>query len=264
MKIGISTASLFQRLYNEDALALLSEWGVETSEVFLTSFSEYEPTFAKTLLKKKRGLPVNSVHVLNTQFEPQLFNAHPRVHQDAFYWLKKVMESARILGAKHYTFHGLARLKSTFAENLKKSGEGLSEIASFCKKYGVELCLENVEWALYNRPGVFREMKKFCPALKGVLDIKQARISGYSWRDYLSEMGESLAYVHVSDVDGNGKMRLPGKGSFDFDELFRELNGVGFDGAVIIENYNKDYSEPKELLDSYAFLSEKAEKYRFA
>ena len=36
MKIGISTASLFMRLYNEDAVALISEWGVGTAEVFLT------------------------------------------------------------------------------------------------------------------------------------------------------------------------------------------------------------------------------------
>ena len=84
MKIGISTASLFMRLYNEDAIALISEWGVQTAEVFLTSFSEYEPKFSETLLKKKGNLNVNSVHVLNTQFEPQLFSDHPRVRSDAF------------------------------------------------------------------------------------------------------------------------------------------------------------------------------------
>ena len=34
MKVGISTATLFGRLYNEDALPLLNEWNVTTAEVF--------------------------------------------------------------------------------------------------------------------------------------------------------------------------------------------------------------------------------------
>ncbi|MDE7372519.1 MAG: sugar phosphate isomerase/epimerase, partial [Clostridia bacterium] len=241
MKIGISTASLFMRLYNEDAIALISEWGVQTAEVFYTSFSEYEPRFSETLLKRKGRLHVNSVHVLNTQFEPQLFSAHPRVRADAYGMLEKVMKSARIIGAENYTFHGLARLKSTFKEDLKKSGEKLAEISDFCKARGVRLCLENVEWALFNRPEVFKVLKDYCPELKSVLDIKQAAISGYPYEEYLKAMGERLAYVHVSDMDENGKKCLPCRGVFNFDELFRRLAGVGFDGAVIIENYNEDY-----------------------
>ena len=260
MQIGISTASLFMRLYNEDAVALISEWGVKTSEVFLTSFCEYEPKFAQTLLQKKGSLHVNSVHVLNTQFEPQLFSRHPRVRADAYLWLEKVMDSARILGAKYYTFHGLARLKASFKENLPWAGEKLQEISAFCKNKGVGLCLENVEWALYNRAGIFKELKKYCPDLKGVLDIKQAKISGYPYEEYLADMGENLSFVHASDFDERGKMCLPGQGTFDFETLFKRLLDSGFDGAVIIENYNDDYRELKELKDSYEYLLEKAEK----
>ena len=260
MKIGISTASLFMRLYNEDAVALISEWGVQTAEVFLTSFCEYEPRFAKTLLQKKGALSVNSVHVLNTQFEPQLFSRHPRVSADAYAWLDKVLESAHILGATHYTFHGLARLKKSFKEDLPWAGEKLKEISTFCKKKGVSLCLENVEWALYNRAGIFREVKKYCPDLKSVLDIKQAKISRCPYEDYLEDMGSSLAYVHASDFDEAGNKCLPGRGTFDFETLFKRLRESGFDGAIIIENYNDDYRELKELKDSYEYLLEKAEK----
>ena len=260
MKIGISTASLFMRLYNEDAIALISEWGVQTAEVFLTSFSEYEPKFSETLLKKKGNLNVNSVHVLNTQFEPQLFSDHPRVRSDAFLWLDKLLASAHILGAENYTFHALARLTSTFKENLKKSGEKLSEIFEYWKEKGERLCLENVEWALYNRPGLFKEFQKYCPGLGAVLDVKQAVISGYPYEEYFDDMGESLAYVHASDFDENGRKVLPGRGRFNFEELFRRLKGAGFNGAVLIENYNDDYRELKDLKDSYDYLLEKAEK----
>ena len=93
-----------------------------------------------------------------------------------------------------------------------------------------------------------------------VLDITQAAISGYPYEDYLQEMGENLCYVHASDFDENGKKCLPGKGRFDFEELFKRLKGAGFNGAVLIENYSDDYRELKDLKDSYDYLSEKAEK----
>ncbi len=261
MRAGISTATFFLRLNNEEALPLLAEWGVGDAEVFLTSYSEYHPSFSALLAQKKGALRVHSVHVLNTQFEPQLYAAHPRVKADAYALLEEVMRSAQILGAKYYTFHGVARLKRTFKEDLPRVARQTEEISAFCRKFGVTLAYENVEWAFYNRPGVFRELKAACPALAGVLDIKQARISGYDWRDYLEEMGPSLAHVHVSDLASDGKMCLAGRGTFDFDELFRRLAGAGFDGPVIVESYSTDYASPAEVRGAYEFIAEKAERY---
>lgn len=261
MRAGVSTATLFLRLNNEDSVPLLAEWGVEEAEVFLTSFCEYEPAFAEQLAAKKGRLNVHSVHVLNTQFEPQLYAAHPRVRSDAYYFLEKAMRSARVLGAKYYTFHGVARIKRTFKEDIPRVARQTEEIAAFCKKFGVTLAYENVEWAFYNRPGIFRELKAACPSLAGVLDVKQARVSGYDYRAYLEEMGESLSHVHVSDVKTDGTMCLPGRGTFDFDELFSRLQGAGFSGPVLIENYGGDYRELGEVKSAYEFLAEKAEKY---
>lgn len=261
MIAGISTATLFNRLYNEDALALFAEWKIAAAEVFYTSFSEYEPSFSEMLNVKRGDLFVNSFHVLNTQFEPQLYNAHPRVKADAYAWLDKALASARILGAKNYTFHGLARIKRTFREDVPRTAELTREIAEHCERFGVSLCLENVEWAFYNRPGLFREIKARCPKLKGVLDIKQARISGYDYREYLREMSGAISHVHVSDITTDGKLCLAGRGSFDFDELFRMLRGEGFTGAAIIENYAGDYKDLGELKSAYDFLAEKSEKY---
>lgn len=258
MKVGISTASLFNRLNNEDALPLLDKWGVPCAEVFLTSFSEYDPGFAKELAAGKGRVAVHSVHVLNTQFEPQLYAEHPRVKADAFGWLEKAMVSARELGAHHYTFHGIARLKRTFRADLERLSRQTADIFAFCASYGVQLCYENVEWALYNDPGVFSALKRGCPGLGGVLDVKQARIAGHDWREYLAEMGEALATVHVSDVDASGRMCLPGRGIFPFGELFSRLRDRNFAGAVLIENYSRDYTDLNELRASFEYLAEKA------
>lgn len=261
MKVGISTASLFLKEDNENAVRLLNEWNIDCAEVFLTSFSEYEPAFAEELKARKGNLDVYSVHDLNTQFEPQLYAAHPRVKADAFSWLAKVMQTAKILGAKHYTFHGIARIKRTFQENLPAAAERTREISEFCKQYGVQLSYENVEWALVNRPEVFPVLRERCPHLGAVLDIKQARLSGYDYRDYLKAMGSNITHVHVSDLAADGTMCLPGKGTFDFDELFSRLRDIGFTGAVLIENYAKDFKETEELKESYLFLKDKIARY---
>ena len=261
MKAGISTASLFLRLNNEDTLPLYGEWGVKTAEVFLTSFSEYSPAFARKLAAGKGEVQVHSVHVINTQFEPQLYAEHPRIKADSYAWLEKAMKSAKILGAKYYTFHGIARFKRTYREDFPRIAAATQEIADFCAKYGVKLAYENVEWAFYNRPGVFRELKKGCPALCGVLDIKQARVSGYDYREYLDEMAGSLSHVHVSDIDEKGNMCLPGEGVFDFDELLSRLKDAGFSGPLLIENYSGDFKDFSQLRRAWEYLCEKAEKY---
>lgn len=259
MQTGVSTASLFNRENNEDALPILDKLGVPLAEVFLTSYSEYEEEFGQLLLKRKGNVKAHSVHDLNTHFEPQLFNGNDRVRQDAYRWLGKVMTVAKMLGAKYYTFHGTARFKKADIQNKRDNFDTyrlrFQEIADFCAGYGVKLCLENVEWATYNKVGIFEKIACAVPSLGGVLDVKQARISGYPYEEYLKEMGGRLAHVHVSDIKG-GKMCLPGKGEFDFSLLIDRLKDVGFTGPLIIEAYKDDYQKVEELKDSCDYLNE--------
>lgn len=260
MKIGISTASLFLKKSNEEALPIIKQAGAETTEVFLSTFSEYKTEYAKSLANCAEGLHVNSLHILNTQIEPQFFNAYDRVREDAYGALDEILTSANALGAKYYTFHGIARYKKSSRnpanDNFARLGARIGEVSAFCKQKGVTLCLENVEWSTYNRVGVFTELKKYAPDLKGVLDIKQARISGEPYENYLAEMGQDLAYVHISDLDEQGKIRLPGRGDFPFEELFKRLQGVGFDGAVLVEVYENSFERVEELAPSVEYLKE--------
>ncbi|MBP5242698.1 MAG: sugar phosphate isomerase/epimerase, partial [Clostridia bacterium] len=160
------------------------------------------------------------------------------------------------------TFHGMARVKRTGNyDNFSFLSPRTQEIYDFCQGYGVTLAYETVEWAIYNRPGVFAKLKEECPNLKGVLDIKQTRLSGYDYKDYISDMGASLAYVHYSDVDENGNTCLAGRGIFDTDLLLKRLKDNGFDGAILIENYAKDFKALEELKESYLYLQEKIYKY---
>ena len=54
IQVGVSTASLFKRMYNEDSVAFLSDGGVPSAEIFFGTYREYKPSFAQ-LLKERKG-----------------------------------------------------------------------------------------------------------------------------------------------------------------------------------------------------------------
>lgn len=257
MEVGISTASLFCRMTTEDALKYLSQNKVSSVEVFLSTYYEYQKKFAKTLSKVKGETSVHSIHTLNTQFEPQLYSVNSRAEKDAFDMLKNVLFVGKKIGAKNYTFHGLARVKRTpYNYDLDKVGLTTQKIIDECSKNGITLCYENVHWAIYNYAGFFKQMKKRCPALKATLDIKQAYQSGVSVYDYIDDMQGNINTVHLTDRDADGKLCLPGKGCYDYLSLFKALKDAGFDGSVIVEVYKGDYETPTQLLACQDFIKE--------
>ena len=261
MKTGISTASLFGRMYTEQALKFLSENKVDTCEVFLESYCEYDPEFAPVLIKNKGKLDVHSVHTLTTQFEPQLYSLNDRARADSYQLLDKTMKVAGLIGAKYYTFHGVARLKNNqLPIDFDRVEKYTNQISYICKKYGVTLAYENVHWAYYNYVGFFKELRSRVKDVKATLDIKQARQSGIDYKDLIKEMGKDIVTVHLSDVDEKGKMCLPGKGVTDFDDLFRRLNDVGFDGAMLLEVYQNDFDTTDQLFESLDFVNQTADK----
>jgi len=261
MKYGISTASLFVRKTTEDALQFLSQNKIPVAEVFLESYCEYTDDFANVLLANKGEVDVHSVHVLTTQFEPQLYSINQRAQKDSFDILDSAMNVAKKIGAKYYTFHGPARLKKTpIVLNYDRLGQITQKVIDSCRKHGISLAYENVHWGYYNFIGYFKELKSRTNGLKATLDIKQARQSGLDAIDFIKEMKEDIVTVHISDVDENGKMCLPGKGITDFNKLFSCLGGVGFNGSIILEVYQNDYKDYSELFRSYEYIKNLGEK----
>ena len=261
MQTGISTASLFGRFVTEDAMSFLSEHGVKCAEVFLESFCEYNKEFGELISSRKGNTAIHSVHTLTTQFESTLYSLNERAKADSFILLENTMKSARAMGAKYYTFHGLARVKRTpYVIDFERCGALTQRIIDVCGSYGITLAYENVHWAYYNYIGFFSELKKRTHGLKGTLDIKQARQSGIDFHEFIEEMGEDIATVHLSDIDESGKMCLPGRGITDFGEIFKRLRDKGFDGALLLEVYKNDFAETEELFDSLSFVGNLAEK----
>ncbi len=253
MKVGISTATFFSKLLTEDSFSVIQQCGGECAEVFLTTYSEYEPSFGDLLRRRQEGLEVYSVHSLNTEFEPQLFNVADRTRLDAEEMYKKVLAVGKKLGAKCYTFHGPTRLKKTTVVDPEKVGRRMKILGDIALDYGITLCFENVHWAAFNSPEFFAQAKEFAPNIGAVLDVKQAWQSGRSWEEYVSVMGDRILNVHLCDHDGACNCMV-GKGEYPFEDLIKRLESDDYAGPVLIEQYATNYNAFSEIAESVQYL----------
>ncbi|MDO4543864.1 MAG: sugar phosphate isomerase/epimerase [Clostridia bacterium] len=264
MEIGISTACLFNRFDTEDCFSVIKSLGANLAEVFLNTFSEYEPSYCRLLKKRMEaaGVGVYSVHPMSAQFESQLFSIHRRQRSDALDIYKKVLESGGILGAKCYVMHGAAHLSGA-AKNLQDELilERFRELTEVARASGLTLALENVSWCIYHDSEYGRMLKDGLGdgKLKFVLDIKQAVRSGTSPFDYIDAIGEDLINVHLCDykfIGGISRPFMPCKGEFDFGRLKSALEGVGYKSPLFIEVYSDTYGKLEELGEAYRCLQE--------
>ena len=261
VQIGMSTASYFNRMPIEDTVGDIGAHGVPLCELFLNTFSEYEPAFVDRLADRlaRAGVTAYSVHPMSTQFEPQLFSLHPRQRADALRIYERVLQAAGRLGARCYVMHGAATLGGA-AKNLEmeRLAPIFSELNDMAAGYGVTLALENVSWCVFASPAFGRELRERTgDRLHFTLDVKQAVRSGHAPAAYLDAVGDRLVNVHLCDyaarADGGYVWRMPGQGACDFAALAQALRAHGYAGPAFVEVYSDMYRELDALFESRAF-----------
>ena len=256
MRLGISTASFFNRVQTESTFDILRQMRVDTTEVFLNTYSEYEKPFIDALVARRGNIDVHSVHCLGTQFEPQLFSANARVRADAENIFRKVCYAGFMLGAKFYTFHGPTRMKKRDNEfDFLKLGNRINQLIDIAQSYGVNLSYENVYWTYASYPDYFKQIVRQCPRLYTTLDVKQAVLADSDPVKFLDVMGGRISTVHLCDVDKAGKTALPGRGKINFEKFFREMEKRNVNVHVLLEVYSRDYKDLNELKSSYDYIA---------
>lgn len=259
MEIGISTASFFPKLYTEQSIEHIAALGAKLCEVFFASRCEYKREFALLVADelKKYGVRAHSVHALTTQFEPEFFSRNDRAYADAVEVGEELLSAAETLGARCYTFHGVMCLKRTkYTVDYDFFAKRLTALCEQAAKHGVQVCYETVHWAFFNNPEYFARLKEAVPALGATLDIKQTMQTGLGYEPFLDAIGDRLRTVHLCDFDDNGRLLLPGEGTFDFETLFRRLADLGYEGPALMEVYTSSYDAEDRLKRAYEHLLE--------
>lgn len=256
LEIGISTAIFYPELLTENAVSTLAGKGFNVLEVFANSFFEFSEEYALELKERteKENVRINSVHTVSSAFEPYLFDAYERRRDDFFRIFQDFVRFGEILGAKAYTFHGLIRKphrNMAFSDVVYIYERMVYEAGV----HGVALAQENVSWCLSGDLEYLKRLKDAVKApLKFTLDVKQAVKAGKSPYDYLDIFGEDLINLHLNDHDVNHSCLLPGRGDFDFKELFKRVQALGYKGPGIIEVYKENYESLEDLSVSRKYL----------
>ncbi|MBR2988669.1 MAG: sugar phosphate isomerase/epimerase [Clostridia bacterium] len=261
MKLGISTACFYNKAHVETTFEVLRKLNVDSTEVFLNTFSEYEKPFVDALVERADGIKIHSVHAHGTSFEPELFADYDRVRNEAEVTFRKVCLAGNALGAKYYTFHG-PFLKANRPNNINWTtfSEKVNRLCTVAENYGISIAYENVNWAYGDNPEFFKKLFSMCPKLKATLDVKQALFADYDPLKFLDVMEERLVTVHLCDVDSKGKACMPGKGRYNFEKLLRELADRCPEINAFLEVYSTAYETYEELGKGYDGLNEIIDK----
>ncbi|MEA4913168.1 MAG: sugar phosphate isomerase/epimerase [Christensenella sp.] len=258
MEIGLSTASYFQKLQIEDAILDIGAHSVPVCELFLNTFSEYEPPFIDLLGERlaSTNTSVFSVHPMSMQFEPQLFSIHPRQREDALLLYERVLAAGKRLGAQYYVMHGPARLFGGVKNiELARIAPIFVDLAERAQRYDIQLTLENVSWCVFNEPEFGIRLQEMTGGfIKHTLDVKQAVRSGYDPMDYIRAVGEHIVNVHLCDAtrlpSGEVRYDMPGFGEYDFLAMLNLLHEKGYHGPAFIEVYSDMYTKIPVLYES--------------
>lgn len=254
-RIGISSASYFDRLPLEDIVTDFTSRNTGVCELFLNTRSEYTPDFI-ALLKERLSVPgapyVYSVHPMGTHFEPQLFSTHPRQNKDAWETYLTVLDAAKTLGARCYVMHGPIMMQhAAYRPDPGRFVSVLRELNAAAKDRGIVLTLENVSWCLLKTPDTGKYLADALgDDLHYTIDIKQAERSGYSPLEFIRSVSGLIENVHLCDhirTEYGFRWMLPGKGETDLDLLFSELESAGCTGPYFIEVYSNSYGDIEEL-----------------
>lgn len=248
MKIGVSTACYYP-LETERAVAQIIETGASVAEVFINSTSEAGPAYIRQLRDDcdRAGLRVCAFHPCTSFAEPvYFFTGYTRRLNDSLDLYRFYFEAAAFLGASVFNFHGS---KPDAPESLYY--EIYSLLFEEARRFGLVFSQENVVGYKSQSPAFILSMKRALGQnVAFTLDVKQANRAGHSPFEMLDAMSGRIAHLHINDYDAKRDCLLPGKGTFDLDELLSRVIRNGYQGDAVIEVYRKNYDKYQDITDS--------------
>ncbi|MBQ5969819.1 MAG: sugar phosphate isomerase/epimerase [Clostridia bacterium] len=253
MNIGISS-SCFYPLETERSLRRVGEAGAKTTEIFFNTPSELTGPLLHELctIRDAYGMTVTSVHPFQSFAEGYwLFSEYRRRFTDALDLYAPLFAAAAALGASYAVFHGAKTQlidEADYAERFFRLDER-------AKQFGVRAAHENVVHYVGETPAFMERLNTLLGGdLCMVLDLKQAKRAQEDPFTFLARLGPQIVHLHVSDSTDTQDCLPPGEGAFDFRRLKATLDSLGYDGALMIELYRRNFQSDGQLTRAQKFL----------
>ncbi|MDD5085813.1 MAG: sugar phosphate isomerase/epimerase [Candidatus Omnitrophica bacterium] len=180
-----------------------------------------------------------------------------RIVEVVRYRFLQAIEVARRLGASHIVYHSTF---TPFIVNrefpklwLERSLGFWPKIVECAARSNITLLIENI-WD--DKPEHMRDLIRGVnsPYFKACLDMGHINIfSKVPLANWLDVLGKDLVYFHIHNNPGAWDLhRSLGKGSINYEEIFREIEGRGLDPIFTIEVMNR-----ADVEESLAYLRER-------
>ncbi len=168
----------------------------------------------------------------------------------------RLIEAASLAGVRIAVLHPSSEpiTDDTRQERLARSREAIIMLSEQCKKYNMQLAVENLpRTCLCNRS---EEMIKL---LRGtganiIFDTNHSLIEdNLDFLDSLISSGIKIVSLHISDYDGvDERHRLPGDGINKWQEILKRLENADYRGPLMYEVPKKPKERDEIMLDVLA------------
>lgn len=263
------------------------EWTSKGAERVIVGAADAGLDFVEIPLLHPEGVDVPGTRVLLDRYSMDCVcslglpkGAHlPSAPKEAEAFLKRAVDVAAalnspILTGVIYAHIGSLTGSSPTEEELATTARVLKKVARYATEMRISLGIEAInryETYLINLADQARVMVDRVgePNVFVHLDTYHMNIEEKGFYEPIVALGPRLQYIHLSESDRG----TPGTGNVHWDEVFRGLAAIGYDGRLVMESFaaiNEDLAgataiwrnvvgDPEALIrDGLAFLREKA------
>ncbi|MGQ4875269.1 MAG: sugar phosphate isomerase/epimerase family protein [Promethearchaeia archaeon] len=157
--------------------------------------------------------------------------------------LKRAIEITNNIGANKiggvlYKAGGIFTGKAPMVEEWQRSVNAMKKIAEFAKKLKVDICIEQINRYETYFINTCEDAIKYCKDVNKsnifiLLDTHHLTLEELNFYDAIIKTGNLLKHFHTSENNRG----IPGTGIVNWEEVFRALKDIKYDGWLVIESF---------------------------
>jgi protein FrlC len=189
-----------------------------------------------------RGLEAISFMPAFYRYPHSLSNPHQAVREDSLNYMRECINNAVELGCPVVLLVPGRTLFGQSADDARsRLLDSIDQLCRYAEDLPILLALEAANPMVTDLVNTGEDALAIARALghqslRVVLDTGHMNIVGEAPPRTLHAVGAMLAQVHVNDNDGYHQQNLiPGRGTFDFPGLAKDLKDSGYSGALTVE-----------------------------
>jgi D-psicose/D-tagatose/L-ribulose 3-epimerase len=242
VRIGIHQHVFTKRLFAEnlDLLNVIRGYGFESMDVNVRVLDL--PT-AKLVRGRAEDLGLQLMGGGSLPADKELLSSDPQKRREAIEYMKTLVRTVHELGSTFYggiIYAPFSRLtgKAPTKEEFELSSQGLREVARYAQSFGIKVALEPANRYEANLINTIADGLRLADAIGeqnvGILfDTFHTSIEEKSMYRAITAAGSRLYHVHVPENDRG----IPGSGQVRWDDVFRAVKDIGYDGTITIEGF---------------------------